>query len=290
MNEIHEMMRDFRSDQPGPAAGAATQIAAHAIGGKGGRARWRRMRVLAPAVGGAAFVAAALALAFGLADGGGSSNALASVSKALSPSDAVLHYVYRVNSETRTGSGAFAVDEVVHMHEFLAFEQGHATKARLFISSGPLNRPPTDEDSVIAANAAGEFVSRSWVGGHVRTNPDTITTLDGVSTVSLLGAAIKGGQLRVVSSDGSTIRLEGVPQTTSDNECATAWGEVVVDATTFRPVSMVENLGCNAGGSTTVTSRQVITVEQSETLPDTPANRKLLEMGDWPTGDNVPLG
>lgn len=291
MNQIDDLLREFRSDQPGPKAGAAARIAAQAGAGRLRRVpRWRRKQVLAPALGGVAFTAAALALAFGLPGGGGSSNALASVSKALTPSEGVLHNVYKVTYETRTGSGSFRVDEVVHMHEFTGFDAGTANRVRLFISSGQLDRPPTDEDSVIAVDAAGKLSARSWVDGRIRTETAGLTSLDGVSTAGRLRAALREGSVRVVSTSGSTIVLRGAPTAAgSAAGCEAAFGDIVVDASTFRPVSMIENMGCD-GDPTTVTSRQVIRVEQSETLPDTPANRKLLELGDWPIGEGVALG
>ncbi len=66
MNDIDRTLREFRSDQPGPQTGAAARIARQATVAPHRAPRWRRMRVLAPAVGGLT----AAALAVGLVAGG----------------------------------------------------------------------------------------------------------------------------------------------------------------------------------------------------------------------------
>ena len=64
--------------------------------------------------------------------------------------------------------------------------------------------------------------------------------------------------------------------------------ELVLDARSLLPRRFVESSGKGpCGAAAKPTSREVWTIGEARSLPATPANRKLLAIGDWPTARTV---
>ena len=250
------------------------RIYAHAVRRRR-RPAWWRGRALVPAA--AALAAAALAaVLFWPSDGAGP---LERAAAAVAPSGRIVHFRFEVRYEQRDAGGQWEPIELVTMHDWALFREGKLVRARRFISAGPLTEPPTDEDTSVVVTGDGRIEMTSWVAGEVRHDraPDDVT-LDRLSVAGYLRSLYTSGKLEEAGRDAEGIHLRGTGTACGDDM---AVSEVVVDPQTFLPRRMVETA---CGPDADAASRRVWRFTEAETLPDTPANRRLLEVGDWPVG------
>lgn len=271
MTEIEELVRSFRSDQRAPTEDTVERIYAHAVR----RPRvpvWRRPLALVPAVG--ALMAAAIAAI--LLWPSETVSPLERAVAAVAPSGKIVYFRFEVRYEQRDPTGTWTGNEVVTMHDWALSQDGKLVRARRFISEGPLSEPPTDEDSSVIVED-GVVALTSWVDGAIRRERVTDElTISRLSVAGYLRSLYTSGKLAEAGRDD-----EGIHLRTSVEGCREGTvSEVVVHAETFLPRRMIEIGAC--GPDSQPTSRQVFTFTASETFADTEANRRLLEVGDWP--------
>ena len=192
---------------------------------------------------------------------------------AIAPPATILELTLRV-----TGSG-----ETANVREWSLAGDGEAMRVRRLITSGALNRPPDDEDSVVTLDRQGRVIDqRGW-------RPERGGTLEvlereggegrpaGSSTlVTQLRAALARGDLREAGRDRLAGALYGAP-------CERA--VLLLDPATALPrrveVTFRESTPAGDCGAE-VMQREVQTITGVRRLPATAANRGLLEVGDWP--------
>ncbi|MEZ5098895.1 MAG: hypothetical protein R3C15_03645 [Thermoleophilia bacterium] len=287
---IDERLRAFRADQPGPAPDAVDRILDLPLRERPRRAglldRLRRPVAFVPAV---CAVGAAAALAVLFWPGGDRPGLLERAAAAIAPSGEIVHLTFTVRYQTLDERGTWVDDELVTMHDFSLYEGDRLVRMRRFISDGPLGSPPSDEDTSVVVRPDGALEATSWVAGELRTGADDLPPVEQLSVAGMLRAAYAAGALREVSRSGDSIVLRasgGTDRLAGDGQpCADdGFAEVVVDATTFLPAQAIERFCTVEDGPAQLETRQLLAFTATETLPDTAANRALLEVGDWPLG------
>lgn len=302
MTDLSDLLRAFRADVADPAPGAAERIAARVRTGATPRSSFRRrpVRLAAIAVGAAAAATAAIALwPEERANDGGALSAGTLLARA-EAAVAQEHRIVALSLRVRKTYNQPNVDpiETFHWREWSLVGAGQAMLMRLFISSGPPDRPPDDEDSTVLFDRRGRIVDqRSWTsvaGGELMVGgPPQEPGNQGVPRVAdLLRDAYRHRRLRPAgrTADGAW-RLRG---SLYGDECNRT--EVVLDPRTFiprrlenvtigRPVVKRGQKPCQPGDP--VIEREEWTIEFVRYLPATDANRRLLRIGDWPVARAV---
>lgn len=284
---IDERLRAFRADQPGPAPDAVDRILDLSLQQRPRRAglldRLRRPVAFVPAV---CAVGAAAALAVMFWPGGDRPGLLERAAAAIAPSGEIVHLTFTIRYQTLDGQGAWVDDDVVTMHDFSLYEGDRLVRMRRFISDGPLTSPPSDEDTAVVVRPDGTLEATSWVAGELRTGADDLPPVERLSVAGMLRSAYAAGELREVSRAGDSVVLRATGGIAGDGQaCADdGFAEVVVDATTFLPAQAIERFCAVEDGLAGDETRQLLAFTTTETLPDTGANRALLDVGDWPLG------
>lgn len=205
---------------------------------------------------------------------------------AIAPPNEILELTIRME---RAQSGEPESDEVVHMRQWTLVGNERALLARALITRGGFEQPPTDEDTTTVIDRDGTIVDmRSWtpIGtgtqGRLELLESPMRKQFGQPTLAAsLRLAYEGRLLRPAgtTSDG-TLRLVGQLH---PDPCTRA--EVLLDPDTFIPRT-IETLsqaarpdGTCRDDAPALRETQTIT---ARTLPATTANRRLLQIGDWP--------
>lgn len=307
MSDVDDLLREFRADLPGPAEGASERIVQRAAAAgaqpmSGAPAPRRRparpLRWAALAAG----VAAAATLIVAIAptrDGSGAPTLLERAEAAIAPPHRIIELAMQVRSTTNV-PGAVNPHRTINMREWTLRGAGRAVAHRILITEGPFDKSPTDEDSTMTTNRAGRIVdARSW-------NPLFVRARDnydypngggrGELEISRPSGGLQGGAATVAERLRDRFRSGRLtpPEHTAGGGLrftyeigdagACSRGELVLDAQTLLPRRMVETQtmrACSAGGRPS--SREVWTISVAKSLPATTANRRLLEIGDWPT-------
>jgi hypothetical protein len=319
MPEIDDLLREFRADVPSPAPGAAERIAARAHAAVHGqqapaavRARTRRSRTPIRARLGvlAAGIATAVTLVVALSPGGGDGagpsggTLLDRAEAAVTPREQILALTIHLR-ETTSSPSVVPEDREreIRMREYVLAGAWDALQARLLITEGSWTDPPTDEDSTMLLDRDGRFVEdRYWTptGGAGRGDSGLLRGKNGLLSLStklprpvpndldptltgMLRNAYERGKLRPVGThDGDDVLLRGHlmdggcghtavwldPHTFIPRRIEVAVGKVDVHSHKCDPEPPVE--------------RSVWTIE-SQQIDTNDRNRRLLEIGNWPT-------
>ena len=310
MNEIDDLLRSLRADVPGPAEGAherilerARRAQAEAVGGGGApppprrrTVRWGRWAAASVAAAGAA----TLSLALIPTRGGGGSRApglLERAEAAITPPKQIMAFSIRVRSVS--DNGAINPRRTIRMRQWTLAGAGRALQMRVLITEGPLDRPPTDEDTTMLLDRTGRVVDqRQWTPLFVRARDDDDYPEGGgrgeievggpkgppgapLTLVEQLREDYRHHRLRPAGHTAAGLeRLRGRLQL--GPQC---WRTTVdLDPRTLLPrrVERTVSLGpCDAGGPRT--EHEVWTIDEPQSLPASASNRRLLRIGDWPT-------
>ncbi|MEY2440910.1 MAG: hypothetical protein QOJ46_336 [bacterium] len=200
-----------------------------------------------------------------------------------------------------SGSGAVNPHRTIKMRQWTLAGEGRATQFRILISEGPLDKPPTDEDSTTMTDRTGHVIdTRSWTPLFVRARDNYDYPNGGgrgqleiglprgilqgpLTLVDRLRDAYRSGHLKPIGRTASgdlRFRLD-----LGSTGCA-RW-EFVLDAHTLLPRRFVSTEGSKPCGAGKPTSREVWTIGEARSLPATTSNRRLLAIGDWPTARTV---
>jgi hypothetical protein len=319
MSNIDDLLREFRADVPDPADGAAERILerarrAHAHARGAGEPlsppptpapaaprrprRSRKLRWALVPVGVAAAVSAAIALA--PQDSTHAPTLLERAEAAIVPPNRIVMFAIDVRSTTTAG-GVVNPNRTIGMRQWTLAGADRAMAMRILISEGPLDKPPTDEDSTFITGRDGRIVDqRSWrplfvkardnydypdgggrgeleIGGPVRQAPEPLTFVDRMRD------AYRSGRLKPTGrTAGGDLRFTMTLTAADDDTCHRS--EYVLDAKTLLPRRIETTSGsqpCSAGAAPV--NREVTTISDARSLPATAANRRLLQVGDWPT-------
>jgi hypothetical protein len=306
--EIDDLLREFRAEVPPPAPGAAERIAARAraaaldqrtpaaVSPRSRRSRTRigaRLGVLAAGI--AAAVTLVVALSPGGDDGDGPSagTLLDRAEAAVTPSEQILALTIRLHTTTSDPSVVPEDRErEARWREYVLAGAGKALQTRALITEGSWTDPPTDEDSTMLLDRDGKLVeTRSWTPGgsaagllSVDTKlPQAVPSDVEPTLTGMLRDAYERGALRPVGpQDGDEVALRGQVM---DGGC----GHTVVwlDPQTFIPRRIEMAVGRadfqrNTCDPEPPVERQLWTID-SQQLEASDGNRRLLEIGDWPT-------
>ncbi len=199
---------------------------------------------------------------------------------------------------TSASTGAINPNRTIHMQQWTLAGAGRAVQFRILISEGPLDKPPTDEDSTTVTDRTGRVVDqRSWRPLFVRARDNYDYPRGGgrgqleigiprgrlqgpLTLVDRFREAYRSGDLKPVGrTAGGDLRFR---LQAGEQYCA-RW-DYVLDGRTLLPRRMVltqTSKPCGTGGQPT--QREVWTIGEARSLPATPANRRQLAIGDWPT-------
>lgn len=322
MSNIDDLLRGFRADVPGPADGAPERILerarrAHAqpdahVGRPWRARRSSRLRwaVLPVAVAGAVSLLVALAPTGDLADPGSriAPTLLERAEAAIAPPHRILALSVQLR-RTTAAPGVVNPHQTIKMRQWSLVGSGRAMLMRVLISEGPLDRPPTDEDSTVLLDRGGRVIDqRSWTPVFVRARdnygyprgggngeleiggPDV--ELQQPLPLTLAGQvrdAYRHHRLRPAGrTAGGELRLRGRTVLAGFGGGRCSRTELILDPRTFIPRSIEITDSpppCRPGARPT--SRELWTISAAESLPATTANRRLLTIGDWPTARTV---
>jgi hypothetical protein len=303
MSSIDDLLREFRADVPGPAEGAQQRILERARSAAPRTApgdarpprgrRWSRTlrwAVLPVSVA----VAASLFVAISPTKDD-APTLLQRAEAAISGSNRIVELSTTVRSDTNA-RGVVNPHRTIKMRQWTLAGAGQAMQFRILITEGPLDKPPTDEDSTVLADRTGRVVDqRTWTPLHVRARDNyDYPRGGGRGELEILRPEGKlQGPLTLVDRLREAYRSDRVKPTGR-----TAGGDLrfrldfggcsrmdfVLDAQTLLPRRIVNTDGVEGcGTSHQTTSREVSTIGVARTLPAVAANRRLLEIGDWPT-------
>jgi hypothetical protein len=306
--EIDDLLRQFRSEVPPPAPGAAERIAARARAAAldqqapatvSLRSRRSRTRIGARLGTVAVGIAAAVTLAVALSPGGGDGDGppagtlLDRAEAAVTPREQILALTIRLQAATSDPSVRPADRErEIRWREYVLAGVGEAVQTRALITEGSWTDPPTDEDSIRLLDRAGKLVERrSWTPGpseagllSVDTKPPRSVPAEVQPTLTgNLRDAYERGALRPLGPrEGDDVLLRGHLM---DGGCGHT--EVRLDPQTFIPRRIEVAVGrvdvqrdkCAPGPPV---ERQLWTIDAHQ-LEANDRNRRLLEIGDWPT-------
>lgn len=281
--DVDSLVSEFRADQPGPDADAVQRILKRSLApeqrGRRLRRVMRRPVAFIPALCTTAVAALAVTLFW---PGGDRPGLLDRAAAAIAPVGEIVHLTFTVDYEQREQDGAWTSTEVVTMHDWTLYDGDRFVRMRRFISTGPLTRPPTDEDTSVVLRRDGTLQMRSWVDGDVRTSAEGIPPLEQLSVAGALRAQYETGVLEVASRDAERIVLRAIG---SGCESDSSFAQVVVDATSFLPSEAIQGPCRDSGapaGVATIETRQVWRFRRAETLLATAEGRAVLEIGAWP--------
>lgn len=319
MNNIDDLLREFRADVPEPPEDAAHRIMARARGAHSNgdaqpqrspqtrSTRGRLRRWAAVPVAGA--VAASILLAVApWREGAGTPTLLERAEAAITPANRIVSLSLQIHSTT-TAAGVVNPNQTIRMRQWTLAGAERAMLSRMLITEGPLQRPPTDEDTTVLTDRHGRIVDqRSWTPLFVRARdnynypsgggrgqleiggPPGVVA-GGVSIVQQLRDAYRRGRLRLRgrTADGhlrftGTIIAPGGTVLSSDDSTGCTNTEFILDARTLFPrrlVTTTKRPPCRPGARTL--AREVWTISQVRSLRATPTNRRLLQIGPWPT-------
>jgi hypothetical protein len=307
--EIDDLLREFRAEVPPPAPGAAERIAARAraaaldhqepaaVSPRSRRSRtWIGARLGVLAAGIAAAATLVVALSPGGGDGAGPSpgTLLDRAEGAVTPRERILALSIRLHTTTSDPSVLPEDRErEIRWREYVLAGAGEALQTRALITEGSWTDPPTDEDSAMLLDRDGKLVERrSWTPRRSAAGLLSVDTklprsvpsdVEPTWTGSLREAYERGALRPVGPRDGDEVALRGHvmdggcghtvvwldPQTFIPRRIEVAVGQVDFQRHTCDPEPPVE--------------RQVATID-SQQLEANNGNRRLLEIGDWPTG------
>jgi hypothetical protein len=330
MSNVDDLLREFRAAVPGPADGAEERILERARGAvvepppaEVRRApRWpsalRRAAVPAEvrraprsprwpsalrraavpvALAAAACLVIALAPSRDANDGG--PTLLERAEAAIASPSRIVELSTIVRSVSNTG--AINPHRTINMRQWTLAGAGSAMQFRILISEGPLDKPPTDEDSTTITDRTGRIIDqRSWQPLFVKARDNYDYPGGGgrgqlqiglpgrrlagpLTLVDQLREAYRSHKLKPVGrTAGGDLRFR---LQAGDTSC-TRW-DYVLDAQTLLPRRMeitTTSKPCGSGGR--LIEREVSTID-ARSLPATSANRPLLAIGDWPTARTV---
>jgi hypothetical protein len=308
MPEIDDLLREFRAEVPPPSPGATERIVARAraaaldqqVPATGSpRSRGSRTRIGARLGVVAAGIAAAVTLVVALSPGGGdgtdpsAGTLLDRAQAAVTPREQILALTIRLH-ETTTDPSVVPQDRVreIRMREYAFAGAGEALQIRLLITEGSLTRPPTDEDSTMLLDRDGDLVERrSWTPRHRPAGQLSVDTklrrsvpsdVDPTLTGRLRDAYEAGALRPVGPRDGEEVLLRGHLM---DGGCGHT--EVWLDPVTFIPrrievaVGQVDVQRHKCVPESPV-QRQLWRID-SQQLAANDRNRRVLDIGDWPT-------
>jgi hypothetical protein len=251
------------------------------------RRRTRRVATLSLPVVAGIFLAVALAPTGGTDHGPAVSAVLPQRAEAaISPPNQILQLTIRLE---RTWSGQAGTDEVVRKRQWTLTGTGRALLARALITEGAFEQPPTDEDTTTVIDRDGEIVDmRSWTptGTGARGRLELLESRLGerVDSQTLAASLLIAYERRLLRPAGTTpdgkLRLVGKLY---PDQCSHA--EVLLDRHTFIPRTIetvsrsMRRDGTCRDDAPALRETQTIT---ARTLPTTAANRRLLQIGDWP--------
>lgn len=314
MSSIDDLLREFRADAPGPAEGAAERILERASRAAAQpepdpvpqpphrRPRWSRtLRWALVPVTAAAVASVAIAIA-PTQDATHAPSLLERAEAAIAPAHRIVALSIKVRSTTSQAQ-VVNPNRTISMRQWTLAGAGRAISTRILISEGPLDRPPTDEDSTMRTNRNGDVIDqRSWTPLFVRARDNydypqgggrgeleiggPATELQGPLTlVERLRDAYRDKQLEPTgrTADGD---LRFRSESGDANACSSM--EFVLDAKTLLPRRIELASGpkpCAAGAPPA--NREIMTIGDAQSLPATAANRQLLAIGDWPTARTV---
>ena len=341
MSDVDELLREFRADVPGPALGAEERIleraraaagspepAGSARGGRGSGARPTRgrtritvltrdrrgpsaLRWAAVPVALAAAVLLVVALAPSRDASDGAPTLLERAEAAISSPSRIVSLAMTVRTSGDTG--AINPTRTIHMQQWTLAGAGRAVQFRILISEGPLDKPPTDEDSTTLTDRTGRIIDqRSWQPLFVRARDNYDYPRGGgrgqieigiprgrlqgpLTLVDRLREAYRSGDLKPVGrTAGGDLRFR---MQAGETTC-TRW-EFVLDARTLLPRRMeITNSSKPCSSGARPIDREIWTIGEARSLPATVANRRQLAIGAWPTvrtvqdvpkGDSKPL-
>ncbi len=306
MSDVDDLLRDFRAEAPGPAEGAAERILARARAPEPRpetataaparrRSPWLRWAVLP--LGAAAAAILVIAFAPGRDGSGGGPTLLERAEAAISSTNRIVELSTTVRTDSG-GTGAINPHRTIKMRQWTLAGAGRAMQYRVLITEGPLDKPPTDEDSTILTDRTGRIVDqRTWKPLFVRARDNYDYPRGGGRGELEIGRA--GEVLRTTPTLVDRLReayrsdeIKPIGRTASGdlrfrldfggNGCSRM--EFVLDARTLLPRTIVNTSDDKPCGASRVPmSRETSTIGEARSLPATAANRRLLEIGDWPT-------
>ena len=308
--EIEDLLREFRAEVPPPAPGAAERIAARAraaaldrqapaaVTPRSRRSRTRigvRLGVVAAGIAAAVTLVVALTPGGGDGDGPSAGTLLDRAEAAVSPREQILALTIRLHDRTSDPS-VVPRDRAreIRMREYVLAGAGEALQTRLLITEGSWTDPPTDEDSTMLLDRDGKLVERrSWTPWgsaagllSVDAKPARSVPRDVDPDPTLTGRlrdAYQRGALRPVGPrDGDDVLLRGHVM---DGGCGHT--DVWLDPQTFIPRRIEVAMGrvdfrrhtCDPEPPV---QRQLWTID-SQQLEASDRNRRLLDIGEWPT-------
>ncbi len=312
MSNVDDLLREFRADVPDPAEGAAERILERASAARPEpepgpatgvappprrRMPGRRWVLLPVAVAAGVCLAIAIALAPTRDATDGGPTLLERAEAAITAPNRIVELSTTIRSDS-SGTGAINPRRTINMRQWTLAGAGQAVQFRILISEGPLDKPPTDEDSTTMTDRSGRIIdSRSWNPLHVtaRDNYDYPRgggrgelqiwlpkgRLQGPLTlVDQLREAYRSDELKPVGrTAGGDLRFR---MEAGDTTC-TRW-EYVLDAQTLLPRRMeITNWSKPCGTGAKPIQREVQTFGEARSLPATAENRRLLAIADWPT-------
>jgi hypothetical protein len=314
MSNIDDLLRTFRADMPDPDDGAAARILERArdthtqpdvaVGltprSRRGRSTTLRWALLPIAV--AAGVTLVLAIAPAGQKTGGAPSLLERAEAAITAPNRIVALSINVRTTTNA-SGVINPNRTIRMRQWTLAGAARAMQMRILISEGPLDRPPTDEDTTLLTDGAGRVIDqRSWTPLFVRARDNydyprgggrgvleiggPTRQLEGpLTVVDRLRDAYRSGQLQPTghTADGN-LRLRR--DLDSPRSCQRM--DVVLDSKTLLPRRVKTTSGpkpCGTGGRPT--THELWTISAARSLPTTASNRRLLAIGDWPTARTV---
>ena len=311
MSEIDDLLREFRADVPDPADDAATRIMdrarrahaqpaapmAPARPSRPTRARMWRWAALPVAAATAASAVIALAPS---RDGAGSPSLLERAEAAITPARRIVALSVQIRSTT-TASGVINPERTITMRQWTLVGAERALRARILISEGPLQRPPTDEDSTILTDRKGRVIDqRSWTPLFVKARNDyprgggrgelqiggPRRVVDGgLTLVAQLREAYRNNRVRPsgTTREGDLrFTSTGGPLTGTRSACTRT--QFILDKQTLFPRRIeitTKRPPCGTGAPTL--AREVWTINVARSLRATPANLRLLNIGPGPT-------
>ncbi|HEV7806200.1 MAG TPA: hypothetical protein VGO80_10295 [Solirubrobacteraceae bacterium] len=251
-------------------------------------------------------VAAAVTLVLAIAptgrNNGGAPSLLQRAEAAITAPNRIVALSINVRSTTNS-SGVVNPHRTIRMRQWTLAGAARAMQMRILISEGPLDRPPTDEDSTLLTDRTGRVIDqRSWTPIFVRARDNydyprgggrgvleiggPLRRLEAPFTlVDRLRDAYRNGQLQPTgrTADGDVrLRLDlGSPSSCQRTD-------VVLESKTLLPRRVTTTSGpkpCGTGGRPT--TREVSTISIARSLPATASNRRLLAIGGWPTARTV---
>jgi hypothetical protein len=319
MPELDDLLREFRAEVPPPAPGAAERIAARARAAvldqqvpaaMSTHSRAPRTRIRARLAVLVAGIAAAVTLVVALSPGGdhgtgaSAGTLLDRAEAAVTPRQQILALTIRLRETTRDPSVVPEDRErEIRMREYVLAGAGDALATRLLITEGSWTTPPTDEDSTMLLDRDGELVEhRSWTpwgnagrddSGLARGNngllgvdsklPRPVPSNVDPTLTGVLRDAYERGDLRPVGPrDGDELLLRGHVM---DGGCGHT--EVWLDPHTFIPRRIEVAVGkvnfrSHKCDPEPPLERELWTID-SQQLEANDRNRRLLEIGNWPT-------